>query len=1036
MIKKRHIEVFKPRWAILCITIMLIFACCLNFATAETINISDYPYRFGLVVPNATTNETFPKGALTNVYLRLDDADGTPAPFINTASLISQGKMRSDCGDIRVADKDGNVYKTNIGGCNSSYTALTVYVPSVPANNSLQLYMYYGNPAATPKWDYSTLFIDNPVLTQVTTLNQFTSNWFQCHNGSCYIYDMLHDYWPRTVPGITPNTNGWISGATEDLTGDITVNNYGKTVKRYFKTKAGTYYVTISAMDGGNLNEYDPSINLGIYDLLTRQQVAQAWNGWANGATSKTIALTVPQDIDALWRIEGTKSAGRTTEYHITGFSYSDGAGLEAYTIPPDHTIYSRVVIGKQGELPQINGLSCPATANLGEVINCSVSASVPTGTLKYKWIVAGGTPDSPNSSSTNITVDSTGTKTVKVKVWTQELGEETAIYGTTQVIVNDPISLVNVVCPTTAYTSQDITCISTVVKDESMTYRYVWTTDGTVTENNTNSAKVRWLSPGNGKHVKLRVEATANSTVFKEHQVNVEVESLFRIDSVNCPSTLKMGETGICTVVATTSDGTLNYQWGGANAVITFPDIQGTSLYFTEAGTKLVNVTISLRENPSRTKTAYATVNVTPVNTSLTVDCPTNAGRYSQIACTAVGSSDWGEIAFLWDADADGNIIGVNDTDAASVAFSTIGNHSARVRMYLQEAPHMFIERVANIAVTVPPPTIYNVGCTEEVYLGQKVNCSISAGASDGTLKLLWNAAGAHIDDSTASTTGISFNTPGGKTVSVNAYIKEYPSIAVNTPLQVTVLDNPVTVEVTCPDTVLAKESFTCTVQGSALWGTPEYTWVMNNAVATTVGSTANIKAGKEGLASVKVTASLVETPSIKKEVIKAIKVIGEGSITPAIKGDRIVYIEAENTYTVMAPCVTGSTCVVKWRFNEEETVGETLNVSFSAPGKYEIQVETTITGTELTKTETVTVNAVNLPRIPVSISGQKAVFVGEEYAYTAVIPEKYRGLDVRILWTLPDGSTVDGKHITMTPTAEGTYSLKCEGWVNGHRD
>ena len=347
-----------------------------------------------------------------------------------------------------------------------------------------------------------------------------------------------------------------------------------------------------------------------------------------------------------------------------------------------------------------------------------------------------------------------------------------------------------------------------------------------------------------------------------------------------------------------------------------------------------------------------------------------------------------------------------------------------------------MFIERVANIAVTVPPPTIYNVGCTEEVYLGQKVNCSISAGASNGTLKLLWNAAGAHIDDSTASTTGISFNTPGGKTVSVNAYIKEYPSIAVNTPLQVTVLDNPVTVEVTCPDTVLAKESFTCTVHGSALWGTPEYTWVMSNAVTTPNGSTANITAGKEGVASIRVTASLAESPSIKKEVIKSIRVIGAGTITPVIKGDKIVYIEAENTYTVVAPCVAGGACTVKWRFNGEETAGDTLNVSFSVPGKYEIWTETALTGTELIKTATFTVNAVNLPRIPVSISGQKAVFVGEEYIYTAVIPEKYRGLDVRILWTLPDGSSVDGEQVTITPTAEGTYSLKCEGWVNGHRD
>ena len=114
--------VLKRRRAILCITIMLIFACCLNFATAETINISDYPDRLRLVVPNAATNETLPNGVPTNVFLRFETPGESGANVVgrNTATPFSDGKMCSNCGDIQVADKDGNICKTMITAYNTT----------------------------------------------------------------------------------------------------------------------------------------------------------------------------------------------------------------------------------------------------------------------------------------------------------------------------------------------------------------------------------------------------------------------------------------------------------------------------------------------------------------------------------------------------------------------------------------------------------------------------------------------------------------------------------------------------------------------------------------------------------------------------------------------------------------------------------------------------------------------------------------------------------------------------------------------------
>ncbi|MFH7903354.1 MAG: DUF2341 domain-containing protein [Candidatus Aenigmatarchaeota archaeon] len=70
---------------------------------------------------------------------------------LNTQSLISQGKMKSDCSDIRFVDSDG-ITLLNYwieSGCNTQNTRIWVKVPNIPANSYKTIYVYYGNPSAT-----------------------------------------------------------------------------------------------------------------------------------------------------------------------------------------------------------------------------------------------------------------------------------------------------------------------------------------------------------------------------------------------------------------------------------------------------------------------------------------------------------------------------------------------------------------------------------------------------------------------------------------------------------------------------------------------------------------------------------------------------------------------------------------------------------------------------------------------------------------------------------------------------------------------
>ena len=79
---------------------------------------------------------------------------------VNTAYLIEQGKMREDCGDIRVTDADGNLLPIWIDPDTKNLWNTKVYVkvPLIPAGSVVTLYLFYGNPSATDVSDASAVF--------------------------------------------------------------------------------------------------------------------------------------------------------------------------------------------------------------------------------------------------------------------------------------------------------------------------------------------------------------------------------------------------------------------------------------------------------------------------------------------------------------------------------------------------------------------------------------------------------------------------------------------------------------------------------------------------------------------------------------------------------------------------------------------------------------------------------------------------------------------------------------------------------------
>ncbi len=94
----------------------------------------DWQYRLPIVIKKTAGN------ILTDYQIALT---------IDTASLISAGKMKSDCSDIRFVDENGNVLPYYIeSGCNSRNTKIWIRLPQLYVGRNTTIYMYYGNPEA------------------------------------------------------------------------------------------------------------------------------------------------------------------------------------------------------------------------------------------------------------------------------------------------------------------------------------------------------------------------------------------------------------------------------------------------------------------------------------------------------------------------------------------------------------------------------------------------------------------------------------------------------------------------------------------------------------------------------------------------------------------------------------------------------------------------------------------------------------------------------------------------------------------------
>jgi hypothetical protein len=182
---------------------------------------------------------------------------------INTATLISAGKMQNSCGDIRMINSQGEIlpYWIETGTCNTSSTNIWVNIDSIPTSGTT-IYIYYGNPSAAPGSNGSTTFpffdnfdsntldaskwgatgsysITNGVLTIATGSIYTKSPILSSAQG--YVYEVK-----KSLSSTAASYSGLEIANAQSTQG----SNAGSNALVYYMTSSGTLNLTSWAADG------------------------------------------------------------------------------------------------------------------------------------------------------------------------------------------------------------------------------------------------------------------------------------------------------------------------------------------------------------------------------------------------------------------------------------------------------------------------------------------------------------------------------------------------------------------------------------------------------------------------------------------------------------------------------------------------------------------------------------------------------------------------------------------------------------------
>jgi len=291
---------------------------------------------------------------------------------LDTAGLISAGKMRSDCGDIRFTDGDGATLLNYWieSGCNSANTKIWVKVPSIPASSTKTIYVYYGNPSATSQSNgRATFMFFDDFSSGTDQWTELAGSW-AVENGEYSQNDTGPEWYNHISVAGSPSWNNYIVQAKMKIV-------EGSYIGLAFRVQdAGNWYMAQLRDDSNRIEEYNDGDFQGMCSCADTAAVG-VWYDTKVVVAGNTFSMYVN---DAL-----------CCSYTDTTFSQGK-IGLSTYGA---HGHFDDVRVRKYA--------SQEPTTSVGNEETLPIPTTTPT-TLPYTTT----TPLTPATSTTTLTTTST----------------------------------------------------------------------------------------------------------------------------------------------------------------------------------------------------------------------------------------------------------------------------------------------------------------------------------------------------------------------------------------------------------------------------------------------------------------------------------------------------------------------------------------------------------------------------------------------------------------------------------------------------
>lgn len=162
------------------ILVLLIIAVLFSVGSFSWAALAGWTYQSSVTIDNSTG------AALTNQQVLVT---------LDTAALVTGGKMQADGDDIRFMDSDDTtpLFYWIESGMNSTSTRIWVNIPSIPATSTKTIYLYYGNATATAESSME----DTMELFEVGTVST-DHTWLAVNFSNTYDAEPVVIYYPAS----------------------------------------------------------------------------------------------------------------------------------------------------------------------------------------------------------------------------------------------------------------------------------------------------------------------------------------------------------------------------------------------------------------------------------------------------------------------------------------------------------------------------------------------------------------------------------------------------------------------------------------------------------------------------------------------------------------------------------------------------------------------------------------------------------------------------------------------------------------------